>query len=335
MKQGPKRLAVTLVILQLTGILCYDYLERVELPNQDRRMSLHQEIVSGEAPYQYRYRILIPYVAEELARTLNRLAPARWAIPYDPHPYSKKAFGVAYLILNAAAIWLFLFGVQALAQTWFSRQTALAGTVLAALVMELTFRDHYFHPWSFWEAAFFSLGLLYLSRRRFGWFTLINVLGVLNRETSVFLCASFAFLVLPARRPQWSTYLRRTDVRFAFANGLIWLIGFTALHLLVGYRPSTFTVAGAIAGNLDRWTTAVILNGLLFGPAWLLVLRGLWRGPAFLRRVALVLPFYLGLLLVIGFWWEIRYWLTVLPILIPALLCGVESPRADTEFPSG
>jgi hypothetical protein len=41
---------------------------------------------------------------------------------------------------------------------------------------------------------------------------------------------------------------------------------------------------------------------------------------------SLVIPGYLALLLVIGYWWEIRYWLTLLPLLVPLGLAALNEP---------
>jgi hypothetical protein len=315
---------VILIVLQLAAILAYDHLDRVERRYLEHRMELHGRLVEGDAPYQYRYRILVPTVAEVLARGLQALPLIRESEPSPGRPYGTHAFQVAYLVLDAAAITMFLFGLQLLLESFFPVGLSLLGTAMAAVITGFTFRDHYFHPWSLWEAAFFALGLLSLRRGRFGWFTLINVLGLLNRETSAFLCLAFAFLVRPGWPVAWAAYLRRRDVRFALANGVIWLVGFFALHRVVGYQPSTLTVARAVSRNVEEWSYSLLLNLLVFGPAWLLVLKGIRRAPEFIRRTAWILPFYLGLLLVIGFWWEIRYWMTALPILIPALLAGAQ-----------
>lgn len=316
-------MVVVVIVLQLAAILTYDYFDRVERPHLEQRLELHRQVVQGEAPYQFRYRILIPGVAEGLARSLQELPVLRESDPLSGRPYGTRAFQVAYLLLDVAAISLFLLGLQLLLESFFPFGLSLSGTVIAAVITSFTFRDHFFHPWSFWEAAFFALGLLSLRRQRFGWFTLINVLGLLNRETSAFLCLAFAFLVWPGWPVAWGAYLRRRDVRFAVVNGLLWLAGFVVLHRFVGYQPATVTAVIVAGLNAEAWRYSLLMNLLVFGPTWILVLRGIPRAPDFVRRTAWILPFYLGLLLVMGLWWEIRYWLTLLPILIPTLMAGV------------
>lgn len=50
----------------------------------------------------------------------------------------------------------------------FRFELALFGVAAAACLMQFTFRDQYFHPWSFWEGAYFAAGLLLIHRRAIG-----------------------------------------------------------------------------------------------------------------------------------------------------------------------
>lgn len=328
-------IVAALVATSLAAQLGYDYFDRVERPQHAERMAVHRTIVDGTAPYQYRYRVLVPYAAEPLARALQHIPLFHGDAPAEGYAYGHWAFATAYLLLNLAALLLFLGMLFAVCRALFTTELALLGIALAAMVASFTFRDHFFHPWSFWEAALFAGGLWCVQTGRYGWFTFVVLLGAVNRETSVFLVLVFAFAAAPERGVAWSTWLRGAQARWVLASGVTWLAAWGAVHALVGYAPATFTLADARAGNLANLRYAARLNVLLFGPAWALVAVGLWRGPRLVRRAALVLPFYLGLLLVIGFWWEIRYWLTVLPILVPALLAGLVTVLGSPPPPNG
>ena len=61
-----------LLVLYLSTTLTYDYYLRIEDRQLGARAKLHSEIVSREAPFQYRYRVLLPYAAEVVARGLQR-----------------------------------------------------------------------------------------------------------------------------------------------------------------------------------------------------------------------------------------------------------------------
>ena len=43
----------------------YNYYWRVEEPFMDNRIALHNVVATGEASFEYRYRILVPYIVEE------------------------------------------------------------------------------------------------------------------------------------------------------------------------------------------------------------------------------------------------------------------------------
>jgi hypothetical protein len=295
-------------------MLTYDYYSRVEDPFMDARMSLHHEIVTGTAPYQYRYRILIPGAAEGVARIVQHLplVASRKVVP--PLTYSKRAFVLAYAMLNFAALAILFWSVGELVAQLFSVELSWFAVALSAVLVDFTFRNHFYHPWSFWEGALFGVGLLLIHQKRLWLFAGLTLLGLLNRETSVFLVLVLLLTALPD--------FTSREMRFAVGTLAAWVAGFFVLHAVVGYQPATFFLDTAIAGNRENAWFALILNGLLIGIASPLILRGLMSGPRLIRRAGLMLPAYVGLLLVIGYWWEIRYWITALPIVVPAVVAA-------------
>jgi hypothetical protein len=78
----------------------------------------------------------------------------------------------------------------------------------------------------------------------------------------------------------------------------------------------------------------LLLNGLMIGIVSPLILRGLMTSPRLIRRAALVLPLYLALLLVIGYWWEIRYWITAIPVVVPALVAAARRTLHPASAPA-
>ena len=326
-----RRLILCCVAIWLTGMLTFDYYVRIEAPSIEKRISLHSDIVNGSAPYQFRYRVLIPYVAEALARLIQDSPVAHSRPMVQSHSYSKRAFVLAYCFLNSIALLILLLSVGELLWRMFGYDLALFGIVVSAFLVNFTFRDHYFQPWSFWEGAFFALGLLLIHRKSYWLFSGVSVLGLLNRETSVFLLVAFLFCTLPQTitKDNWIEALNKRDVRFAVGNLIVWVLGFFILHRVVGYRPSTFFFDTAVNGNRANLKYALVLNFLLFGSLWPLVLKGIPLSPLLIRRSAMMLPAYFGLLLVIGYWWEIRYWITVIPIVVPALIAAMASASSQ------
>jgi hypothetical protein len=321
-------LILVLFSVQLSGILCFDYYWRVERPSMDRRIALHRDVLDSSAPYEYRYRILIPKAADLVARALQHF----WVSSAQPKivelSYGRDAFAWAYICLDFLAFFFMLWAGGRLTQELFQYPLALFGMAVSCLLIDFTFRDHYFHPWSYWEGAFFALGLLLLYRERYWSFSVVSILGIFNRDTSVFLPLAFLFYAFPQPviKSSLAGLAQRRAFRFAIGNLIVWLLGFLLLRQVIGYRPPIFSVETAWKGNTDSWPYALSLNLLLFGPMWLWLIRGIRMAPVLIRRAAIVIPLYLALLLVIGYWWEIRYWISILPILIPALIAGICQP---------
>lgn len=325
----------SLLVLQLAGMLTFDYYSRVEAPSWEQRVKVHASIVNGKAPYQYRYRVLIPYVAEGLARTLQAIPKFGGAVPAGSLSYSTRAFNSAFILMNFSALLLLFMSLWSLMETWFERRLALFGLALAAIMIDFTFRDHFYHPWSFWEAAFYALGMHLVLRRRWYAVILLSAVGALCRETTAFLPLGFLLFVLPLDFRRWrATDLRRTDVQAAIASLGLWLGAWLAVHRLVGYAPPTFFLERAMTGNLGMLHYSVLMNVLLLGALPVLAGWGLPRSPHLVRSMAVALVPYIAVLLTIGFWWEIRYWMTLLPVLIPALLSAIEPPRETTASPA-
>jgi hypothetical protein len=316
------------VAIQLSGLLTYDYFWRVERPFMDNRIALHRAILDGSAPYEYRYRILMPKVADILARVLQ-YSPISSSHPnMAPLSYSRNAFELAYICLDLLGFFVLLWSLGELVRRLFQYSLALFGMALASFLINFAFRDHYFHPWSFLEGALFALGLLLIHQERYWLFSGISILGVFNRETSVFLLLAFFFYTLPqavTKRSLADLHTKRA-FKFAIASLILWGLGFLVLHKTVGYKPPTFLIETAWKDNRDRWPYTLTLNCLLFGPMWFWVVRGVLMSPLLIRRAAMIIPLYLGLLLVIGYWWEIRYWISVIPILIPGLIAAISKP---------
>src|SRR5262249_43198799 len=147
------------------------------------RIALHNEIVSGTAPYQYRYRILVPAAAEGLARAFQRapMVASRPILP--PLAYSKRAFELAYAALNFTALAILFWSVGELVARLFGTQLSWFAVALSAVLVTFTFRNQLYQPWSFWEGAQFGVGLLLIHQRRLWLFAGLSLVGLLNRET--------------------------------------------------------------------------------------------------------------------------------------------------------
>src|SRR5260370_17546778 len=73
---------------------------------------------------------------------------------------------------------------------------------------------------------------------------------------------------------------------------------------------------------------AAFLNAIIFGAYWIYIGLGIKSAPVPIRRAAFAVVPYVAMLFAIGYWIEIRYWITMLPLLIPLLVNGLS--RADS-----
>ena len=297
----------------LAAMLTYDYYSRVEDPGMDGRVELHHMMIDGSAPYQYRYRVLVPYVGEGLARLVQHLPYVSSRPVLPPLAYSKRAFVLAFAALNWTALVVMFWALGELVWRLTRFEMAPFGIALSAVMTDFTFRNHTYQPWSFWEGAFFAVGLLLIHRKQYWWTLALSLVALTNRETAVFLLVAFVLIELP----------NGPGLRIAIGELAVWIAAWFVLHALVGYRPVTAFFGDVVAFNLKNVGFATLLNVLLVVVPLPLVWRGLRRSPVFLRRAALMLPPYLLLLLAIGYWLEIRYWITALPILVPAIACAL------------
>lgn len=317
-----------LVSFYLSAVLTYNYYRRIEAPTLDKRIALHTSIVSGTAPYQFRYRILIPFIVHFLAKTITSegFDPSGSAL-YPRLPFTKTAFARAYALANFIALLIFFLCLTALVRQFFGFEFSLIAALLTAVAVDFTFRDHYFHPWSLWEGAMFAAGLLLVHKRRYRSFLVLTTLGALNRETSVSLLVGFFWYGFPRslRKPAvtFTALWRDVIIRSALLGVAAWLVVFLLVHQLVGYLPATHTAEMAWQNNRQQLHYSLLLNGLLFGPLWLLLPHGLLHSPFLIRRFSLMIPAYFAPLVYLGHWWEIRYWLSLFPILVPALVASI------------
>ena len=84
------------IILSVSSVLAYIYFRQVGSPYLAERIELHGQILRGTAESPYRYRVLVPFIAEGLTRALSAVLPG------------DKAFLLAYALFDLVAIFLLL-----------------------------------------------------------------------------------------------------------------------------------------------------------------------------------------------------------------------------------
>ncbi len=297
-----------LLILGVAGAVSYYYLFYIGLPMLKERIILHDLIVSGSALSPYRYRVLMPWIAQGLMTLLGGV------IPFP------KSFILSYTLIDTAGIFLALSCLYLYLREWFKKETALLGVVLAGATMMIALRDHELSPWSWYEAAFVSLGFWLLHREKYRGFTGLMVIATLNRETALFLPLAYLFTRQDIKNIwnrkaafQWKPFLPMVGWW-----GL-WFFLYTGLRIGLGWAPHVMELGKLIQLNLQPGTIvrSAIKCGLLFGFFWYWMFPGFKKAPAFVRGTVGMGVCYFLAILVMGSWKEARLLMPLYPVIIP------------------
>jgi hypothetical protein len=310
--RADRRNGAVIALLGLTlGAL---YFVAIDLRDPTYSFALQQHIISGDAGSPYRYRVLVPWLLEVVARADPLGGP------------SDRSFLRASAVYDCVALVAQLLSLYALVRQWFSPLQSLVGVAFTGGATLVTFGYFAYQPWSILEVALFSLGFLLAFRGQWGLVGGVSVLAALNRETGVFLPLALLLASLDAPLSVSLAALRsaasRRETRLAFAYVVLSTAIFIGLRFVRGSAPPADELGAVIARNLDpdNLLAAVMILFAFLGFGWFFAVGGVSRAPMFVRRVARVVPWYLVAFAVWGWWREARILTTLYPILIPLVL---------------
>ncbi len=262
------------------------------------RRSFQAGILEHNIEAPDRYRFVLPMMVEGPIEVLQRSMSRN------------DAFDRAYAVFYVLALPAFLASLFAYVRVWFPAEPALVGVLFVAATLPIAMRPNEYGPHSFLEPTFISLSLLCILRDRRLWLAVLVAVATLNRETGVFLVVLYA-----VARP-----LNKQRAITTLAYGAIWLTVFIGLRLYAGDADRYWTVAKIFSSNLSQLSLTVFNVAALFGVFWWFAAAGFRHAPAFVRRVAVVIPAYLAVIGVWGVWWEVRLLLPLMPLLLPLAL---------------
>jgi hypothetical protein len=299
--------------LSAAAVLTHLHTRSVDLPHLASRLQLHQQIIEGDAPAPYRYRVLVPAAVEALRRVIAVVLPPQ------------RSFIAAYAIYDFVAIAFLLVALYARLRRWFRWEAALVGILFVASVIPEVFTDHYFQPWSMLEAGLLCAALMLAEKRRFGWAAAITALATLNKETAFIIPAAVALMYV-GRGIAGS----RRGLAAGALSGVVWLAVYLGLRFVLGRAPFVEPPSTIVARNLapHNLARAALHAALFFGALWVFVALGWRRAPGPVRRAARSVPVYLAAVAVWGVWYEARLLMPLYPLLVPVALAYVFEPRA-------
>ncbi len=279
------------------------YYENITVPNADMpgnqgRLQLHEEILDKTSVAPFRYRILYPYLTEGISRTVlafkdgSKLSSLLITWHYFDILLMLTMFGCLYLYCRR----------------FYPRHLAFLGVLVVCLTMKVMMKDHGYAPWYFIEPSLIALTLYFGLDRRV-WIILgLTILGRLNRDSGAliplfYLIVNFPFYL--SRRDRWkelvplfmaailtelfvrtyqgwgAPYVHPLDwnyfwarmevpglLRKAFHNwvdffGLFWICIFIGRYTVKGYLlrsliPMVIIVAGHL--RVGAWHEVMLLN---------------------------------------------------------------------------
>ncbi len=300
-------LSALILILSVSTVIAYGYFNRVDRPNFEPRLELHNQIIAGTAPSPYRYRIIVPFAAEVFTKALSVVLPI------------KASFLLSYAIYDLLAVFFLLAILFFWLRTWFNREQALIGVLFIAGTMPIALQDHYFQPWSLLEAGLFSAALLAIHRKRYWLLASLVALAALNRETAIFI--PIAILLTIDMKSLLNIRSKNDWKPFLLFGGLflLWAAVFWGLRYFLGSTSHIETIEGLLTRNTTKGSLFyTFVNGILFlGGLWVFAFLGFRYAPRFIKRVVLIIPLYLITVMVWGVWYEVRLLMPLYPVLVP------------------
>lgn len=249
------------------------------------------------------YRVLMPYSLDWLVRKTGFDAASVWH--------------ASRLVLCAAAYVAFHWYLR----TWFSPAEAIAGTLIVAALVPLTFTNSWAHPDHFAELLLFTLGCAAVARDRDGLLAGVLVLGTLNRETSVFLV-----LLYGVAGP-----LSRARALKTVGFGALWAAVFVGLRAWRGFQHYEYwqlwknvEFLKLLPPPRDPYYRAYAWFGaVLVAPLLWIAMVGRQAQPLFIRRAIWVVPPFLVVAFTISSIIESRIFTPLFALIVPAALFSI------------
>ena len=275
--------------------------------NNGFQQQWYAQIIGNTGAYPDQYRVLTYYIAYLLIHT---------GIPFS------FAFSILRFVFTAASFFI----LYRYLENWLEPIAALLGIFILAAVLPETYLFYAMQPADPLNMLVFFLAILILLKKRDIWFLPLLIIGMLNRETAILLPLIFLFVrfgITPVKYwlPRFITY---SFVSLSIYVGLRTVFGTKA-----PYAPTSLLHYWLI--NLTDWQTWLQLIGF-FG-FFLLFAWQKWREkPEFLRRMTLILPIFFLIHFTVGYMREVRYFLPLLPIILPFALINLSKSQDEKRF---
>lgn len=291
-----------LIILALISTV-YLYLNTI-IPNLPARIQLEDQVIANQAEPPYQYRILEPVLSRLLGDALPLPRPAQ-------HIMSRAIiFPIFLLIYLLFYILLSRFG--------FTPDQSLIGVLLLAVTIPLTVTG-YDPDGDYLTLLFYVIGFLLIISRHDVWLPVLIAVATFNREQAAFMIVFYlAFHI---------HHITRRVMLVAVASIILAALVFIDVRLVLGLRPTQYTIALHLAHNTDpQHIPAIALLWMSEVAGFVaLCLLAYKKSAAFFKIGIAALLVYVLLFALNGNLWELGKFTPAYLILIPMglqTICG-------------
>ena len=316
-KKSSSLAAAVIFIIALSAVQTIIHNWFVDTRVIDAQKSLHQQVLSGEAPAPIQYRIFVHHLAQWLINNGFSFVAA-----YDTIRF-------IFTFLSALVFYIFI-------SKWFKPESALLGVMIFFAFLPLTYIRYYFQPMDIPNLFFFIAGLAAVRRKNFPLFLIILAVAMTNRETAILLV--LIWLLVHWDKNKNSAVIIQTALAAAMGLGIYFYL--RKIYSLKHYYSDLFYLRFNLTDGRTYLYAAVLIGPLIF-----YALKNFKSKPEFLRRSVLILPFFLVIHYTMTIMAEPRLWLPVVAILIPMALWSLTSDEqtkhttastpGDENLPSG
>jgi hypothetical protein len=291
-KTGSKLLTSTALFIYLAlalgATIGHDWL--LDMRVEPICRTLHQQVMTNNAPAPIQYRIFQYYAAEGLMRL---------GVP----------FGTAYFFLRFLFTFLAAVALHFFLAYWFAPVACILGTFYFFSVLPLVYYGYYMQPMDIPNLFFMLLGCILILKKKDLWLIPLIIVAMLNRETAIMLV--LIYLLVRYDELDISALAVRTGLLFIAGIGTY--IGLRAVFSMKHYYSDMYYLGSNL---LDQ--KVYIHAAALFGPLIPLSIMKFGEKPRFIRRSLLMLPFFIVIHFTMTIMKEPRLWLPALPFLIAA-----------------
>jgi hypothetical protein len=171
------------VAAALTAVLAW----KVDVPRIEEQKRCHADVLAGTAPHPYNGRVLQPLVVEAVCDAV-------------PDRLRADVFTASYAGIRWVSIFTTLVAFELFLLAFVGLDPARLVVLFLSGIFALGYHGYHYQPSNVLDLALFTVALLAIVRRRDPLLVPLMVLATLNRNTSIFILATYVLWHWPELR---------------------------------------------------------------------------------------------------------------------------------------